>query len=298
LTEIENPLVSVLMTAYNRENYIGEAIESVINSSYQNWELIIVDDSSKDNTVGVSNSYAARDGRIKVYKNEINLGDYVNRNKVASYATGVYLKYLDSDDLIFPWSLSVMVACMEKYPDAAMGVSQNAGNIIYPKILTPQEIYRLYFYKNLILSAGPTGTIIRRKDFERYGGFSGKKYVGDTELWLQIAKLNKMVLIPPGQIYWREHSGQQISEERQDFNIEALRQTLNEKFLNEKDCPLFFNEGQAIIRNLRNIKCRRIIETMTRGEFGKAMDRKNSLALTWRDFVASIQKNKIPNDFS
>ena len=90
------PLVSVLMTAYNREKYIAEAIESVLASTYSNLELIIVDDCSKDNTLQIATNYQAKDDRIKVYKNEKNLGDYPNRNKAASYAKGKYLKYVDS----------------------------------------------------------------------------------------------------------------------------------------------------------------------------------------------------------
>src|ERR1041384_7268362 len=95
-----NPLVSVLMTAYNREDYIAEAIESVLASTYTNFELIIVDDCSSDNTVAIAKEYKAKDKRIKVYVNEKNLGDYPNRNKAASYANGDFLMYVDSDDKI------------------------------------------------------------------------------------------------------------------------------------------------------------------------------------------------------
>ena len=85
------PLVSVLMTSYNRENYIAEAIESVLASTYKNFELIIVDDRSKDRTVEIARSYESKDDRVKVYINEKNLGDYPNRNKAASYAKGFYI---------------------------------------------------------------------------------------------------------------------------------------------------------------------------------------------------------------
>jgi len=91
-------LVSILMTAYNREEYIGEAIESVLKNAYQNFELIIVDDGSKDQTVAIANAYANNDSRIKVFVNEKNIGDYPNRNKAASHATGEFMMYVDSDD--------------------------------------------------------------------------------------------------------------------------------------------------------------------------------------------------------
>src|ERR1700689_462412 len=120
------PLVSILMTAFNREKYIAEAIESILQSTYKNFELIIVDDCSKDKTVEIAKSYAQKDSRIKVYVNEKNLGDYPNRNKAASYANGKYLKYVDSDDIIYPHCLDVMVGCMEKFSEAAFGLSSVA----------------------------------------------------------------------------------------------------------------------------------------------------------------------------
>jgi glycosyltransferase involved in cell wall biosynthesis len=85
---MEFPLVSVLMTAYNRENYIVEAIESVLSSTYTNFELIVVDDGSTDNTVNIARGYAHKDDRIKVYVNTKNLGDYANRNNAAKKAKG------------------------------------------------------------------------------------------------------------------------------------------------------------------------------------------------------------------
>src|SRR5688572_29970543 len=97
---MSGPLVSVLMTAYNREKYIRDAIQSVLNSGYNNFELIIADDGSTDNTASIAREYAAQDTRIQFVENEQNLGDYANRNKVASMARGKYLKYVDSDDTI------------------------------------------------------------------------------------------------------------------------------------------------------------------------------------------------------
>src|SRR5690606_39934476 len=111
-----NPLISVLMTTYNREEYVAEAIESVLASSYANFELIIVDDCSKDKTVEIAKGYAANDNRIKVYVNEKNLGDYPNRYKAASLTNGKYIKYVDSDDYIYPTGLEIMVNTMEQFP--------------------------------------------------------------------------------------------------------------------------------------------------------------------------------------
>ncbi|MEO5967024.1 MAG: glycosyltransferase family 2 protein, partial [Ferruginibacter sp.] len=97
----DTPLISVLMTAYNREDFISEAIESVLDSTYKNFELIIVDDGSTDNTVPIAKKFEVIDERIKVYENKTNLGQFSNRNYAATLASGEYIMYVDSDDKIF-----------------------------------------------------------------------------------------------------------------------------------------------------------------------------------------------------
>ena len=94
------PTISVLMTAYNREEFIAKAIESVLASTFTDFELLIVDDASTDKTVEIAQTCAAKDSRINVVVNKKNLGQFANRNKAASYATGTYLKFVDSDDLV------------------------------------------------------------------------------------------------------------------------------------------------------------------------------------------------------
>ena len=289
------PLVSVLVTACNRDMYIRENIESVLASFYTNFELIILDDASKDRTVEIAREYELKDGRVKVYVNEENIGDYNNRNRAAGFATGKYLKYLDSDDIIFPWGLQVMVHCMENNPSAALGLTANVSyDMKYPLLLSPVNAYKMYYFKNLVLGIGPTGTIIRRELFEALHGFSGKQFVGDTELWLRIAQGNNTVWMPPGLFYWREHEGQQIVLEQQDFEIEAKRYELNRYFLNAEDCPLSKEHSVAALRNLTNIKCRSILKALFKGRIVEAVSRKKRLQLTLHDFFLAGLKNKIP----
>jgi glycosyltransferase involved in cell wall biosynthesis len=117
-----NPLVSILMTAYNRELFIREAIESVLKNTYQNFELIIVDDGSKDQTVNIANDYAQKDCRIKVFVNENNIGDYPNRNRAASYAKGKYIMFCDSDDSLIQNGVERCIESMFKFPTAKFGM--------------------------------------------------------------------------------------------------------------------------------------------------------------------------------
>jgi len=226
------PLVSVLMTAYNRENFIAEAIESVLASSYKNFELIINDDRSKDKTVEIAQRYARADNRIKVFINEKNLGDYPNRNKTATYATGEYLKYLDSDDLIYKHGLEAFVDFMEQDKEVALGISNRENVTIkpFPIIMKPEESVRHHFLKEGYLHCAPTGTIIKRACFEKLGGFSGKRMIGDFEFGLKMAVNYKVMLVPPGLIFWRNHGDQEVYI---GINNNMYPKLLEEVILNE-----------------------------------------------------------------
>src|SRR5579871_5161667 len=188
--ERQGPLVSVLMTAYNREGFIAGAIESVLASNYPNFELIIVDDGSKDRTVDIARSYAQKDQRVSVFVNEKNLGDYPNRNKAAEYARGVYIKYLDSDDLLYYYALDVMVNYMERFPEAGFGLSSSAAvdNAPFPMCIAPRQIYLEHFGPFAHFDRSPGSAIIRLDAFREVGGFSGKRMIGDYEFWFKIAR--------------------------------------------------------------------------------------------------------------
>jgi len=244
------PLVSVLMTAFNREKYIAEAIESVLASSYQNFELIIVDDCSSDNTVEIAKQYAQRDPRIKVHINEQNLGDYKNRNRAASLATGKYLKYLDSDDLIYRHGLAVMVESMEQFPDAAVGISSPCiqDTQPYPIALSPFETYTKHFFDYYFLDMGPTGLIFNTQLFRAIGCFSGKNYFGDSEILLKIAAAYPCVLINSSVIFWRKHGDQEIIYEKKDLTAPVLRYDILHEALSSAACPLSPETSKKLIR--------------------------------------------------
>lgn len=92
-------LVSIVMPAYNCENFIGAAIDSVRAQTYSRWELLIVDDCATDSTAEIIKRYISEDSRIKYFKNKTNSGAAASRNRAVRYAKGQYLAFLDSDDL-------------------------------------------------------------------------------------------------------------------------------------------------------------------------------------------------------
>jgi len=108
-------LVSIIMPAYNCGDFIGITLDSVINQSYKNWEVIVVDDCSTDNTAHEVQEYIKKDNRIKYHKLEKNSGAAVARNKAVDLAAGKYMAFLDSDDVWFQEKLTKQIGFMEKY---------------------------------------------------------------------------------------------------------------------------------------------------------------------------------------
>jgi glycosyltransferase involved in cell wall biosynthesis len=248
--------VSILITSFNREKFIAEAIESVLCSSFQDYELIIVDDCSTDSTIEIARKYEAQDSRVKVYVNEKNLGDYPNRNKAASYAKGKYLKYLDSDDIMYPHCLQVMVNSMEMFPDAGFGLSSKVGiEEPFPSLIKPRQIYWENFYNFRHFDRAPGSAIIKTSVFKEIGGFSGKRMIGDYEFWFKISRKYSMVKFS-FDLYWnRIHADQESSSEYAKQYRKLRHQVLMQNLFDE-ECPLSKDEVRVI---LKKEKIKRVI---------------------------------------
>jgi glycosyltransferase involved in cell wall biosynthesis len=108
------PLVSIIMPAYNAELTIHRSIQSVLNQSYDNWELLICNDSSTDGTSRIVTGYLNKDDRIRFFKNEYNKGAPGARNTLLKYASGEYIAFLDSDDVWYSNKLEIQINTMIK----------------------------------------------------------------------------------------------------------------------------------------------------------------------------------------
>ncbi|MEO5364780.1 MAG: glycosyltransferase family 2 protein [Magnetococcus sp. WYHC-3] len=291
MTPEPTPLVSVLTTCYNRERYLPAAIDSVLASSLRDFELIIVDDGSRDGSVDIARSYAARDPRIQVHVNEQNLGDYPNRNRAAALARGRYLKYLDSDDVLYPFALEGMVGMMENFPHAALGLSR----VQYPErpmpvLLSPREAYEDAFFHggDYIFGRAPGSAILRTDVFRELGGFSGIRQVGDHEMWLLMARHHPVLALPPV-FYWsRVHGEQELAYDRQAEKMK-MHFEIQRRALEHPDCPLAPERRQAALARLRSIQARSIAQHLRRGRIGAAMEIKNLLDVPWSNVVGLLR---------
>jgi glycosyltransferase involved in cell wall biosynthesis len=289
------PLVSVLMTVYNREKYIAEAIESVLASSYFNFELIIVDDRSTDKSLDIARNFEKKDERIKVYVNEKNLGDYPNRKKAAAYANGKYLKYLDSDDLIYWYGLQVMVEAMEKYPEAGIGMSSAnySHNGIYPVNIQSMDAIHHHFFKRGFLYSGPTGTIYNKEFLNKIGGFNAEYQVAaDFEFNIRAALNAPVVLFQQDLFWWRTHEEQEINKHQNKYI--ALNHKIHEDliFYNPK---IPAQERKSIYRNYQTNYARKSFKALIKLNFFQFFYIRKVGKLKFTDFLFSLLPGFIRN---
>ena len=251
---MSSPFISVLMTCFNREKYIAESIESVLLSDYTNFELVILDDRSTDRTVDIARSYEVKDRRIRVYVNEVNLGDYPNRNQAVRFAKGKYFLYVDSDDLIYSHSLGILVNAADKYPDAALyfPVRSIDKTIAGYQYLSPKEAYEIHFKENGFMETGPLGVLINKSIFQQIGGFSGKRMIGDVELWLKIAGKYPIVRLEKNMVFWRQHADQEFGAGLKYYLVDALQ--MYKDVLVNTESPLGLKEGRKYFLKIKRYK--------------------------------------------
>lgn len=235
------------MTSYNRQAYIAEAIESVLALDYSHFELIIVDDCSSDRSMAIAADFGKRDQRIRIVQNEDNIGDYKNRNRAAALASGKYLKFVDSDDKIFPNGLCEMVSLMEQHPCAGVGLCSppNHPKIASPVLLDSRSAYLMHYFRQPVFFASPGLAIFRTDIFRMVGGFPEKRMVGDFEMWHKLSSQTPVLLIP-GNLYWiRTHSGQEVADQKK-YLLEYEK--IKIKYLFAAGSPLSQKEANQIIK--------------------------------------------------
>jgi glycosyltransferase involved in cell wall biosynthesis len=280
---MSQPLVSILTTVYNREKFLPTCFASVLASTFKEYEYIIVDDHSDDASYDLALNLAKSDSRVRVYRNDANLGDYPNRNRAASYAAGKYLKYIDADDCVYPHGIGLLVQSMESFPDAGWGLAslEPDKERPFPFHLSPREAYRRHYFGQPLFEKAPLSAIIRRDVFTAVGGFSGRRYVGDFELWHILGARFPVVLMPQGVVWYREHEQQEMQLNRNSTLIRFGYLEVSMAQLSAVVCPLTPGERERAVHNLRRNQARAILKALSRGEVAVAaeMFRRSGLGL-------------------
>lgn len=209
------PLVSVFIPAYNAASYIEQAIQSVIDQTYQNFEIIVVNDGSTDETKNIIKRIADKDNRIKVFHNESNLGLSPTRNIGIDLCKGEYIALLDSDDYISNQRIKKQVFFLQNNPDfdavsSWMQVFDETGHqqiIQYRDTLSDYKTVSL-FYSPVSHAAALFKTSVLQK--LRYR--SEFKFAEDYDMWFRFLKQYKVAVIPEVLYFYRAHATQTISE--------------------------------------------------------------------------------------
>jgi glycosyltransferase involved in cell wall biosynthesis len=286
------PLISVLVTVYNRERYLAEALNSIKKSSFSDIEVIIVDDCSKDQSCVIAEKFSNGDPRFKLHRNERNLGQFGNRNRAAALATGRYIKYLDSDDFLYRHSLNTMLEAIESCPHAACAISSPVIDPVqpYPFVLTPQETYREEFLGRGCLSAGPSGAIINRKHFFSIGGFRDVGVVSDIDLWYRLGAKWDTVLIQPALVWWRQHDMQAFTAKDSELDYLTGEYRITVDALNSMECPFDSEEKRQALRRKKQHFARKLIRYGIRRRKLSAIRIGKRQGLGFKDMLTGLRK--------
>lgn len=202
-----NELVSIIMPSYNTAKFISETITSVLAQTYTNWELIIADDCSTDDTDAVIRPYLA-DDRIRYIKNEKNSGAAVSRNRALREAKGKWIAFLDSDDLWLPEKLEKQIAFMEKnncrfsytnYIEIDENSVPNGRSVTGPKKITRHGMYNYCWMGCLtVMYDAETVGLVQIADIKKNN---------DYAMWLKACKKADCYLLDEVLAKYRKRSG-------------------------------------------------------------------------------------------
>ncbi|MEG3847883.1 glycosyltransferase [Microcoleus sp. herbarium19] len=233
----KTPRVSVIIPAYNCERYISRAVESAINQTYQDWEIIVVDDGSTDSTSRVLDAY--RDVIQYVYQE--NQGAAKARNRACELAKGEFLAFLDADDFFLPEKLSKQIACFEA--DPSLGMVQNGWLMVdetgkdicasMPWQAAPNlDLETFVVYKNV----RPSAMMLRREWWESLGGFDPRfPPTEDLDFALRLGlKGCKCVWLKEILTCYRQHDKNLMSG---GLKVMKSMETVMEQFFARPDLP-------------------------------------------------------------
>lgn len=271
--EKEDVLVSVITASYNYENFIKETIESVLAQSYKNFEFIIVDDGSKDNSVEVIKSYTQKDQRIKLLTHENNSNKGLKETLLLGInsAKGKYIAFLESDDTILPNYLEKKLEIFEKYPNVALvfndlnlfGCEEKIKGFEYyintrSKVLNSKKYptniskeMRMFNQITTFSSVMVKTNVLKTLDFN-----SPIKPSLDYYLWLQVTSKFDVCFINEKLTNWRMHKDSYSKELTKPSNLDGLNLSLmKNKFILAKN-PIkraLFDLGAWLLYFKKNI---------------------------------------------
>ncbi len=235
------PLVSVIITTFNVEKFIGNTINSVLNSTFKNYEIILVDDSSDDNTLNIIKAYAEKEIRIKYYKIEHTGIPAAPRNFGINKSSGSLIAFLDGDDVWNKDKLFYQVKYLQNNPDKilvySMSLTIGEVNVFSPLFEVLPLLHKAAVTKEDLTAKGNSITcssvLVKTEAIKSAGCFDEDiklKAVEDYDLWLRLSDVGEFGFIPRIHSYYRIHKNQssadwQTKQARLDYL--SLKRNLN-----------------------------------------------------------------------
>lgn len=272
MTAKDKPLVSVFTPAYNAEKYIRECIESITNQTYANWEYIIVNNRSTDNTLSIINEYVRKDSRIKVLNNNQFLGQIQNWNSGLSRISphSKYCKILHADDWLYPECIEKMVALAEKNPGVGIvgsyRIDENKVNLdgLDPgvSVVSGREICRMYLLDQMFVFGSPSTLLFPSEIIRKYSPFYDEKEIhADTDVCLRILENFDFGFIHQVLSYTRRHneSSSSLINKYDTRRIERIRnlQRYGKIYLNQGELE---KRQKQLSNNYHRFLARKVFE--------------------------------------
>lgn len=214
----DEPLVSIILPTYNRSKFLYRAVESVIKQTFKNWELIIVDDASTDDTQALFKDIALQDRRIQYHRLEKNGGACIARNKGIQVSKGEYITFLDSDDEYFPKKLELQVYCFKTSEIPNLGVVSCGREDVKDGVKYREWVpsFKGNILKNLlqksIVGAGPPFLMIKKRVFSQNKLFFDPEMPSGEEwdLMVRICQNFNFDYVPQPLVRVHHHSGERV----------------------------------------------------------------------------------------
>lgn len=218
-----NPIISIIVPCYNQAQYLSEALESVVAQTIENWECVIVNDGSTDNTLDIANRWARRDDRFIVIDKE-NGGPSDARNVGIKASNGKYILPLDGDDKIAPTYSQKAVDYLEEHDDTrlvyCLAEFFDGKNGLFE---LPDYEYKKMLWQNMIFCSA----VFRRSDYDKTDGYNTNMKYGleDWDFWLSLlSEKDKVYRISEIEFYYRKHSVSRTTgaEVNNDYSLKQL----------------------------------------------------------------------------
>lgn len=228
----QSPLVSIIMPAFNAEKYLKESVDSILNQTYKNWELLIINDGSSDNTEKLISEYVAQDSRIFGLENEGNKGLVFTRNKGLQAAKGKYVANLDSDDIAYPNRLNLQINYLEENPNVVLLgsscelIDEKGNHLGFEKREIGQnQIKSVLVFSNYFINST---VVIRREKLENLSYADNYAPAEDYQLVTQLKDSGELVNLEEVLVKYRLHGNNisTINKKEQDDAIRRIHKNL------------------------------------------------------------------------